>query len=469
VKRINENIAYSKSILNKSGITPDSEEYQDYLTIRKICGSNNGYVGILTKIRFVDGVTDMDEIESIFNVLKNSKIDINKLNKMSYNQILDIFYDEFSDKGDNTDLELVYKDSQYSYYRVYTYKGILKIASPAWCLKTKSHWDNYHSKYPHQWVVIDNRYVKNIITPENNYLQNYNSTKGWIRYGISLNPTDWSYVAFTDNNNGVRHSNSSYTFYGVLFTILNLEMGHMYSYWHELPGCEHLSGTKTWQKVVDQKVFCHNMNLPEDYLDDNEEIYIVCSETYSSRIGIILFNNSLPKVLYPVESTKVRDLTFSNLAGSISKSLIENYALRSNDTLYYGIKLIKGQITMDDFEFDKRFISKVGKWLIFNRNSDYYQVINTEMNSYEIPTYCLNASAFNMGNPMYFYVHKHNFEVYNTQPSDYNEYATDVIQFLKQRTIEEYKKTTKETDTKKAEPEKEKKVRGFWDFLKRKK
>ena len=33
-----------------------------------------GYVGILTKIRFIDNVTDMDEISSIFDILKNFKV-----------------------------------------------------------------------------------------------------------------------------------------------------------------------------------------------------------------------------------------------------------------------------------------------------------------------------------------------------------------------------------------------------------
>lgn len=71
---INENIAYAKSILNKNRITQDSKEYTDYLRIREICGNNNGYVGILTKLRFIDNVSDMDEISSIFDVLKNSNI-----------------------------------------------------------------------------------------------------------------------------------------------------------------------------------------------------------------------------------------------------------------------------------------------------------------------------------------------------------------------------------------------------------
>lgn len=49
--RINENISYAKSILNKSGINSESEEYKDYLRIRELCDKNYGYVGILTKIR----------------------------------------------------------------------------------------------------------------------------------------------------------------------------------------------------------------------------------------------------------------------------------------------------------------------------------------------------------------------------------------------------------------------------------
>lgn len=124
---INENIAYAKSILNKNGITQDSKEYSDYLRIREICGNNNGYVGILTKLRFIDNVSDMDEITSIFDVLKNSNIDINKLNKLSYDDILEMFYDELNNKVDKSDIELIYKDDSYSYYRVYTYKGIMKI------------------------------------------------------------------------------------------------------------------------------------------------------------------------------------------------------------------------------------------------------------------------------------------------------------------------------------------------------
>ena len=94
---INENIAYAKSILNRLSILPTSDEYKDYLKIREICGTNHGYVGILVKLRFIDKVVDMEEIQSIFDVLKNSKIDFAKLNRLTYDQILDTFFTSFAD------------------------------------------------------------------------------------------------------------------------------------------------------------------------------------------------------------------------------------------------------------------------------------------------------------------------------------------------------------------------------------
>lgn len=59
MKRINENIAYAKSILNKSGISSESEEYKDYLRIRELCDRNHVYVRVRDFHREV-----MDAIES---------------------------------------------------------------------------------------------------------------------------------------------------------------------------------------------------------------------------------------------------------------------------------------------------------------------------------------------------------------------------------------------------------------------
>lgn len=118
--RINENIAQAKAILKRNNL-PETDE--DYLKIREIVGNSFGYIGILTRLRYVDDVTDMNEIQSIFDVLRNSKIDIAKLNKMSYDQILDVFYDELSSSDKNTeDYKLIFKDKTYSFFRVFTYK-----------------------------------------------------------------------------------------------------------------------------------------------------------------------------------------------------------------------------------------------------------------------------------------------------------------------------------------------------------
>jgi hypothetical protein len=40
---VKENVALSKAILNKQGITTESPEYSDYLKIRDICGGNHGF------------------------------------------------------------------------------------------------------------------------------------------------------------------------------------------------------------------------------------------------------------------------------------------------------------------------------------------------------------------------------------------------------------------------------------------
>ncbi len=458
MKSINENIAYAKSVLNKNGINQDSPEYQDYLKIREICGGNNGYVGILTKIRFVDKIEDMEEIQSIFDVLKNSKIDVNKLNKLSYDQILDMFYTELAeDKDKDEDLELYYKDSQYSYYKVFTHKGILKIASPSWCLKTKSHWDNYHSKYPEQWVVIDNRYVKNIITPDNNYLDHYRSSKGWVRFGISLNTEDLSYVAFSDNNDKVRHSDN-HTFLGVLFTILNLIKGIKKSFYERFPGCESIGTSKSWVKVVDKERVCNNLNLPDGHLDDESEIYLFFSKTYSSNVGMLLLGDSLPKAMYATR--KNYDLTFVNLTG-FSQNILDEYALKSDDILYVGIKLKKGKITEEEIVKSKQFIGKVDKWLVFDRNDNWYLVVNTQIPTYQLPVYTINDRKYDMDNPLYFYVSKEDYRIYNTDKSVSDKYSNGVINLLKKIN----KKNQPKPEEKKPE---EKKVRGFWDFFKKK-
>lgn len=49
---LNENIALAKSILRKRSIEIGSEEYDEYLKIRELIGSDYSYIGILTRLRY---------------------------------------------------------------------------------------------------------------------------------------------------------------------------------------------------------------------------------------------------------------------------------------------------------------------------------------------------------------------------------------------------------------------------------
>lgn len=447
--KINENIAFARSILRKNSISNDSEEYQDYLNIRKICGNSNGYVGILTKIRFVDGIEDMDEIESIFNILKDSNINVNDLNKMSYDEILDMLYEEIN-KGKNIkDYELIYKDSEYSYYKVYTHQGILQLSSPAWCLKTKSHYDNYTKDGAQQWIIINNKYKKNIITPNNSYLQSYSSSKPWIRYGITLEKDRFRQLhAFDDNNNKCVLSTVRPTYFGIYLTLWNLVNGRNKSFYEYFPGCERY-GDSTYHLVKDVDSISNILGINDDHLDDyrDGEIYLFLSKGYDHCPALLLLNSSYISTFYP----KNGNVTFANIKSKTTKSIITNFAKKDRSSIYAGILLNSGDVTMDQVEKTKSFIKKVGKWLIFEIES-HYQVVNTDVSDFQIPTFSLNSESHDMENPAFFYIEKDLMSLYKIRNGDHEGYSKEVIDYLKS-----LRKEVKDIP--------QKKVKGFWDFL----
>lgn len=487
MKKLNENIAYAKSVLLKKGIKQDSEEYKDFTKIREICGENHGYVGILTKLRFVDNVTDIDELRSIFEVLKKSKFDFAKLNKLTYDEILNLFYDELAGKDeDKKDVELVFKDHEYTFYKVHTYEGILKIGSPAWCLKTKTYWDKYLLTYPQVWVAVDNRYVNKLITPDTNYLSEYKSDKGWVRFGISLRENDnntINYAAFSDNNAEMKFEPNNYTFYGVLCTIFNLLNNNKKSYYDWFGGCEKYKDSETWHKVVNNQFAAERLQLDKTAFDDRE-VYLTLSKSYSYFPVALMLNNSTPVGFYITRTDskagaiKNTDWNFVDISGKYSKMIMDEYAIKSNDDVYLGIKLKLGKITLDDITKIKKYVGKVGKWLIFDRNDNYYLMINSELGeSYEIPLRTLDKVIYGMENPMYWYLEKKTHKVFgdiDKQNSAKLTYSKEVIDYIKgiKKEITKPKEEPKNPDWDKVyTPKKEepKKVKGFWDFLKRNK
>lgn len=404
--KINENVALAKSILRKNNL---SEKDEDYLKIREMVGTDYSYVGILTRLRYIDNVTDMDELKSIYDVLKNSKLDLGKLNKMSYEQILDIFYDQLTSTS-NKDFELIYKDNSYSFFRVYTYQGILEIGSPAWCLKTKSNWDNYQAKYPEQWVAIDNRYLKNIVTPNNNYFTDTyrNNNKQWVRFGVSLNHNSnntISWVAHNDNDGSVRGDVSSYTSFGVLQTIINLSAGQKKSYYQKFyqneyirDGVFKITDNYTWKRL--------GVSAPTN---ENDVSYIYFSKSYSNIPYILrLREDSFP--FTRVLNDKPNTLTEVGEGGSGYNAIID-FTQSKRNVSYVGIRIKQGLITKEEVRKNPRFITEVGKWFVFLWSDTYYLVVDTELTgTYYIPTINQKGEEFwndKQGNlPSFYFIDK---------------------------------------------------------------
>lgn len=456
---INENIALAKSILRKQSI---SETDEDYLKIRELVGNSFGYVGILTRLRYVDNVKDFEELKSIFDVLKNSKLDIGKLNKMTYEQILDVFYDELT-KNTTEDYELIFKDSEYSYFRVYTYKGILEIGSPAWCLKTKSNWDAYQNKYPEQWVAINNRYVKSIITPNNIYLGDkyVNNAKRWVRYGISIkhntNEDTISWIAHDDNDGTCKLNPGNCTFFGVFYTVYNLTNGIKKSYYEKFGSCEFIApGLFNMGRGDVWKVL--GLQLPSEPADIH---YLMLSKSYSC-VPMILF---LPKYnlpfLYPLMANanmlEILEVPFTT---SIGKK-IEEYIQNPTNTPFIGIRIKLGLVSIESVMKNPNYIDKYDNWLIFNWNENYYIIVNTKPKNVVLPTMdnfnnlCW-ISKENLS-PMFFVMRKYDLTSNVTIPV-----KDEIANFLRGK-----KANIVSTDTNNRE-ENSKKVKRFWDFLRKK-
>jgi hypothetical protein len=467
--KINENIALAKSILRKNNIEIDSDEYKDYLKIRDIVDKEYSYIGILTRLRFVDGVSDIEELKSIYQVLKNSKLDLGKLNRMSYEDILDTFYDELTNSVNKNkdDYELIYKDDTYSFFRVYTYKGILEIGSPAWCLKTKSNWDEYQSKYPEQWVVIDNRYVKRIITPNNSYLggKYVNKERTWVRFGISFlknsnNTTTW--IAHDDNDGTCNLTN--HTFYGVLYTTLNLSSNIIKSYYQRFSGCEYIedgvlriTDNAAWQRL--------NINPPSNKNDVN---YLSLSKTYSfPPVVIKLKDDSVPCVHINTLDSKKLGLGSIKIGGAIVGRLLSEYTKGDTNISYIGVKLKNGTIKIEDLRLRKDFILEVGKWIVFNWNESYYISIDTNINYFKLPTmdklgnlHWYDISDDN-DSPSFYLIDRKTLQIDKLiEPTEHGE----IIKQLKELESGEALDTEIKTEDKP-----ETRVKGFWDFLKNKK
>lgn len=461
---INENIAFARSILNKNGVTRDSKEWDDYLKIRSLVGANNGYVGILTKLRFTDGVEDMDEIESIFNLLKDSKkIDVNKLNKLSYDDILELFYDDLVDSDESKkDYELIYQDQSYLYYRVYTYEGILEIGSPAWCLKTKKNWVNYQKSLPIQWVIISKKYKNKLLSPNNNYLGRYTNTgKPWVRYGISINNDDNTWLGHDDNDGKITNDSSNWTAHGVVITtIKNLNRGYKKSYYERYPGCKFLD-FRGWSlsllEVTDNKLFEKSYKTTIGDWGYKHK-YILFAKEYNMRPIVLLF--SISGIKAHRKGLKSSDDGFITLEKLVDDYLEVNY---KDYTFSYllGICYQLGLTKISEIQSSDIYIGEFKEYFVFEKD-DEIVFINKEPKKdgvYQIPLIFDDKKIGGVGitNPIFF--------VFNTKSKNISPEVDKSLSSMLIKEVQDYKNKKDETSDEKDDT----KVRSFWNFLKNKK
>jgi hypothetical protein len=201
--RVLENISFAKAILRKSGVEQTDEKYL------KIIEKTNrdGYTGLITKLVFIDNV-ELDEALDLYEILKDKKIDVSKLNKMSYDTILDLVYQDDVKENEN-DIQFIFKYKDYRVFRVKTYEAGLNINSPAWCLKTKTHYDTYtKQKRGTNFVAIKEEFFKKgllLLPTPNTYMgSSYNNSKRPdIRLGYTVYQND-TYDCFNDNNTNIK-------------------------------------------------------------------------------------------------------------------------------------------------------------------------------------------------------------------------------------------------------------------------
>ena len=198
----NENLNYARSVLRKNNITETSE---DFLALKELCKNSMGYLGLLTKLFFIDKV-DINEIKDIFESLIEMKVSVSDVINLNYTQLSDFLYDRKTKNTKSSDFKFQFTDGVYDYFQVFKYEGILDIGSPAWCIKTKSNWNNYTSDdlvNNQQWVVIK-KIGKRLLSPNTNYLLKYQNTQNpKIRIGITINKTKNNIWAFDDNDNTI--------------------------------------------------------------------------------------------------------------------------------------------------------------------------------------------------------------------------------------------------------------------------
>jgi len=179
---IKENMEQARHILRYYDIDYSDDRFQKI--IKKT--QRDGYTGLITRLVFAENI-DVEDTIKLYDEIKDNKLNMAEIQKLSYNQIKKLI----EDKKDKKNYEFIFDVDDYKVYLINTYEGALETTSPAWCLKTKSHWDHYTiTKGGTQFVAIKKEYVSNsdikLMVPNKWDGSTYRSNDNKSRYGITV-------------------------------------------------------------------------------------------------------------------------------------------------------------------------------------------------------------------------------------------------------------------------------------------
>jgi len=157
-----ENMSQARKILKDNDIDKDDERF------KKITDKTNrdGYTGFITKLVF-EMAMEVDSALRLYDDLKEQGVDVGGseikniiLSKVSNNKKIQEII-EITRRKPTTDYNLAFESNGYNVYQIHNYEGIMCTGSPAWCLKTKSMFDQYTvRRRGTQFVAIDKRDLK---------------------------------------------------------------------------------------------------------------------------------------------------------------------------------------------------------------------------------------------------------------------------------------------------------------------
>jgi len=174
------------------------------------------------------------------------------------------------------------------------------------------------------------------------------------------------------------------------------------------------------------------INDTQDLFLDNTEVYVRFSPTYNESVFLLMMNPNYFYVLRLINDEDDKEPI--NLGAKDSLEVVNDYAEKSDDNIYDGIKLKLGKTTLNEITAKDKFITIIDeKWAIFDRNDNYFLVVNLKLDVYSICCRYIKGENANLKNPVFFYIDKHTEKTpYLTNEKLSNDIRNKIEIFLKE-------------------------------------